>query len=114
LDISLVDERCIRIIDIKCPSSGESEKNRLENLKLLTPHDEIKFVVGNRKDYEFAKSVLAIHLPHRNNLKPPLLSPVFGIIDARTLAQWILQDHLDVRLQLQLHKLIWEPEQRGV
>jgi 7-carboxy-7-deazaguanine synthase len=113
-DIGVVDERCIRILDIKCPSSGESEKNRLENLKILTPHDEIKFVIGSREDYEYAKFILSTCLIHRSNLKPPLLSPVFGKIDTQTLAQWILQDRLDVRLQIQLHKLIWGPEQRGV
>jgi len=113
-DIGAVDERCIRIVDIKCPSSGESEKNRLENLKILTSHDEIKFVIGSREDYEYAKFILSTGLPHRDTMKPPLLSPVFGKIDAQTLARWILQDRLDVRLQLQLHKLIWDPEHRGV
>lgn len=113
-DIGVVDERCIRILDIKCPSSGESKKNHLKNLKKMTPHDEIKFVVGSREDYEYAKFILSTCLPHRNHLKPPLLSPVFGKIDTQTLAQWILQDHLDVRLQVQLHKLIWDPESRGV
>jgi 7-carboxy-7-deazaguanine synthase len=114
LDIGAVDERCIRILDIKCPSSGESEKNRLENLDVLTPNDELKFVIGSRQDYEYAKFILLTFLPDRSHLKPPLLSPVFGKIDTQTLAQWILQDHLDVRLQLQLHKLIWDPERRGV
>lgn len=113
-DISAVDERCIRILDIKCPSSGESEKNRLENLDVLTPNDELKFVIGSRQDYEYAKFILSTFLPHRSHLKPPLLSPVFGKINTQTLAQWILQDRLDVRLQIQLHKLIWGPEQRGV
>lgn len=113
-DIGVVDERCIRILDIKCPSSGESKKNHLKNLKKMTPHDEIKFVVGSREDYEYAKFILSTCLPHLNHLKPPLLSPVFGKIDTQTLAQWILQDHLDVRLQVQLHKLIWDPERRGV
>ena len=113
-DISAVDERCIRILDIKCPSSGESEKNRLENLKILTPLDEIKFVIGSREDYEYANFILATDLPHRDRMKPPLFSSVFGKIDPQTLAQWILQDRLDVRLQLQLHKLIWGPERRGV
>jgi 7-carboxy-7-deazaguanine synthase len=113
-DIGVVDERCIRIMDIKCPSSGESKKNHLKNLKKMTPHDEIKFVIGSREDYEYAKFILSTCLPHRNHLKPPLLSPVFGKIDTQMLAQWILQDRLDVRLQIQLHKLIWGPEQRGV
>jgi 7-carboxy-7-deazaguanine synthase len=114
LDIGAVDERCIRILDVKCPSSGESEKNRLENLDVLTPDDELKFVIGSRQDYEYAKFILATFLPERTHLKPPLFSSVFSRIDTQTLAQWILRDHLDVRLQIQLHKLIWGPEQRGV
>lgn len=114
MDIGAVDERCIRIMDIKCPSSGESERTHLENLDILTPNDEIKFVVGSREDYEYAKFMLSTFLPERSHLKPPLFSPVFGKIDAQTLAQWILRDRLDVRLQLQLHKLIWDPERRGV
>ena len=113
-DIVVVDVRCMRILDIKCPSSGESEKNRLENLKILTPHDEIKFVIGSREDYEYANFILATDLPYRNRMKPPLFSPVFGKIDPQTLSRWILQDRLDVRLQLQLHKLIWEPGCKGV
>jgi 7-carboxy-7-deazaguanine synthase len=113
-DIGVVDERCIRILDIKCPSSGESEKNRLENLDALTPNDELKFVIGSRQDYDYAKFILSTFLPERSHLKPPLLSPVFGQVDTQALAQWILQDRLDVRLQLQLHKLIWDPERRGV
>lgn len=114
LDIGAVDERCIRILDIKCPSSGESEKNHLENLDVLTPNDELKFVIGSRQDYEYANFILSTFLPDRSHLKPPMLSPVFGKIDTQTLAQWILQDHLDVRFQIQLHKLIWDPERRGV
>jgi len=114
LDIGAVDERCIRILDVKCPSSGESEKNRLENLDVLTPDDELKFVIGSRQDYEYAKFILATFLPERTHLKLPLFSSVFSRIDTQTLAQWILRDHLDVRLQIQLHKLIWGPEQRGV
>lgn len=114
LDIGAVDERCIRIMDIKCPSSGEAGKNRLENLDVLTPSDELKFVIGSRPDYEYAKFILSTFLPERNHLQPPLLSPVFGKIDIQTLARWILQDRLDVRLQLQLHKLIWDPGCRGV
>jgi len=113
-DIGITDERCIRILDIKCPSSGESEKNHLENLRILTVRDEIKFVIGNREDYEYAKFILSTYLPQRDHLKPPLLSPVFNRMDTEMLARWILEDRLDVRLQLQLHKLIWGPEQRGV
>lgn len=112
LDIGVVDDRCVRILDIKCPSSGESDRNYFDNLKKMTPRDEIKFVIGNREDYEYAKSILAAHGLRQNT--PPLFSIVFGTIGARRLAQWIIQDRLDVRLQLQIHKLIWEPEQRSV
>jgi len=114
MDIGVVDERCIRIVDVKCPSSGESEKNRLENLTLVTPNDEVKFVVGNREDYAYARSVIADHLSGRSGLKPPLISPVSGRINPESLARWILEDHLDVRLQIQLHKVIWGAEKRGV
>lgn len=113
-EIGVVDERCIRIVDVKCPSSGESEKNRLENLDIITPNDEVKFVIGNREDFEYAKSIISTHLSRRHGLKPPLISPVFGRMNPESLAQWILEDHLDVRLQIQLHKVIWGAEKRGV
>lgn len=114
LDIGVVDERCIRIVDVKCPSSGESGKNRLENLALLTPNDEVKFVIGDREDFGYAKSIISTHLAGRNGLKPPLLSPIFGRMNPEILAGWILEDHLDVRMQIQLHKWIWGAEKRGV
>jgi 7-carboxy-7-deazaguanine synthase len=114
LDIGVVDERCIRIVDVKCPSSGESGKNRLENLALLTPNDEVKFVIGDREDFGYAKSIISTHLAGRNGLKPPLLSPIFGRMNPEILAGWILEDHLDVRMQIQLHKMIWGAEKRGV
>jgi 7-carboxy-7-deazaguanine synthase len=114
LDIGVVDERCVRIVDVKCPSSGESQKNRLENLAIVTPNDEVKFVIGDRADYEYAKGVISTHLSRRDSQKPPLISPVFGRIDPESLARWILDDHLDVRLQIQLHKVIWGAEKRGV
>jgi 7-carboxy-7-deazaguanine synthase len=114
LEIGGVDERCIRIVDVKCPSSGESDKNRLENLAIITPNDEVKFVIGDREDFAYAKSIISTHLSGRNGLKPPLISPVFGRIDLENLARWILEDHLDVRLQIQLHKVIWGAEKRGV
>lgn len=113
-EIGGVDERCIRIVDVKCPSSGESGKNRLENLTLITPNDEIKFVIGNREDFAYAKSMISTHLAGRNGLKPPLLSPIFGRMNPEILAGWILEDHLDVRMQIQLHKMIWGAEKRGV
>lgn len=114
MDIGCIDERCIRIVDMKCPSSGESEKNRLENLAIITPNDEVKFVIGDRADFEYAKGVISTHLSRSSGLNPPLISPVFGRMNPESLARWILEDHLDVRLQIQLHKVIWGAEKRGV
>ncbi len=114
LDIGVIDARCARIVDVKCPSSGESGKNRLENLALITPNDEVKFVIGDRSDFDYAKGVISRHLSGRDGLPPPLISPVWGRIDPEHLARWILDDHLDVRLQIQLHKVIWGPEKQGV
>ena len=113
-DISQIDERCIRIMDIKCPSSGEEENNDLENLRRLTDKDEIKFVIGGREDYEFAKNILEFQgrSPFIRNLVH--FSPLFEKIEPRLLAEWILEDCLDVRLHVQLHKIIWDPAQRGV
>jgi 7-carboxy-7-deazaguanine synthase len=110
-DIGRVDPRCVKIVDIKCPSSGQAKENDLENLTKLTGKDEVKFVIGDREDYEFAKELLGVH-----NLKgnPVHFSPVFRTLAPRTLAEWILSDRLDVRLHLQLHKYIWDPNQRGV
>ena len=114
LNIDLVDKRCIRIMDIKCPSSGESHRNDLANLDRLTTSDEAKFVIGNKEDYKFAKAILfRIRAAHgRNN--PVHFSPVFGKQDFRELAQWMLDDHLDAKLHLQLHKIIWGTEATGV
>jgi 7-carboxy-7-deazaguanine synthase len=103
----------IRIVDVKCPGSGESEKNHWENLDLLAPHDEVKFVIRDRDDYDYAKDIVA-----RYNLldrtAAVLFSPVHGVLAARDLAAWILEDRLPVRLQLQAHKYIWDAETRGV
>ncbi len=114
LDISAIDERCIRIIDIKCPSSGEHEKNDFQNLSRITPRDEFKFVIGNRDDYEFARSVLERIQRHGSGKNPVHMSPVYGTMAPEELAEWILEDHLTVSLGLQLHKVIWGPERRGV
>jgi 7-carboxy-7-deazaguanine synthase len=113
-DIGVVDDRCTRIVDVKCPSSGQSDTNRLENLEIITPNDEVKFVIGERGDFDYATAIVSAHLSCRGGLKPPLFSPVFGRLNPETLARWILEDHLDVRLQIQLHKWIWGPEERGV
>jgi 7-carboxy-7-deazaguanine synthase len=114
LDISRVNPRCIRIVDFKCPSSGEAESNRFENMEAMFEHDEIKFVVADREDYEYARDIIQ-HLLGDLRLSNTIhLSPVFGKLDPAELASWILEDRLGVRLSLQLHKYIWHPDQRGV
>lgn len=108
LDISQVDARVIKVMDLKTPGSGEESKNRWENLRSLTPKDQVKFVICSREDYEWSKSVL-----EENRLSECceiLFSPSFGQQDPRDLAEWILEDHLRVRFQLQLHKLLWGEE----
>ena len=103
----------IRIIDIKCPGSGESDRNDWSNLSLLTPLDQVKFVLADRADYEFAREVIAReHLADRCGAV--LLSPVHGELALKPLAEWMLADRLPVRLQVQLHKYIWDPQTRGV
>ncbi|GHT91641.1 7-carboxy-7-deazaguanine synthase [Betaproteobacteria bacterium] len=105
LDIGGVDKRVARILDLKTPSSGEMEKNRWENLALLTQKDEIKIVIADRADYDWAAERIREHrLPTRCSV---LLSPVQGAQNATELAEWILADGLDVRFQMQLHKLLW-------
>ncbi|MFZ0930097.1 MAG: radical SAM protein [Syntrophobacteraceae bacterium] len=164
IDIGMVDPRCVRIMDIKCPSSGMAGQNDLRNLEKLGAQDELKFVIGSREDYEFARDLVrqtyirhsakerhidcgrpsAMCLAERGR-RPLILdalpdlsmtrdgalaerllttipaarckinfSPVFGSLAPRSLAEWILEDHLPVRLNLQLHKIIWGPEARGV
>ena len=106
LDISEVDARVMRVVDIKTPGSNEVEKNRWENLTLLTAHDEIKFVLCDEADYEWAKKIMQQH--HLAEKFAVLFSPVHGVLDATQLAEWILRDRLPVRLQVQLHKLLWD------
>jgi 7-carboxy-7-deazaguanine synthase len=103
----------IRIMDVKCPGSGESEKNDWGNLARLTPTDEVKFVIADRRDYEFARDlVLREDLPAR--VAAVLFSPVHGELDPRLLSEWVIADRLAVRVQLQVHKYIWSPDTRGV
>ncbi|MDP2786231.1 MAG: 7-carboxy-7-deazaguanine synthase QueE [Sulfurimicrobium sp.] len=110
LDIGKVDARVSRIVDVKTPASGEVEKNRWANLDVLTPRDELKFVICDEADYAWAKSAL---LERRLNEKCAVLfSPVAGALQPADLADWILRDRLDVRFQLQLHKILWR-EDRG-
>ncbi len=105
LDIAGVDARVARIVDLKAPGSGEFDKNRWENLSLLTASDELKFVLKDRADYEWARDV--IRERRLDALCPLLFSPVQGDLEAKTLADWILADRLPVRFQVQLHKLLW-------
>jgi 7-carboxy-7-deazaguanine synthase len=103
----------VRIVDVKCPGSGESAKNHWENLELLAPSDEVKFVIRDRADYEFARDVVArFRLVDRT--AAVLFSPVHDVLPAKDLAAWILADRLPVRLQLQAHKYIWDAHTRGV
>lgn len=105
LDIAEVDRRVARIVDLKAPASGESARNRWENLAELRPTDEVKIIVASRGDYEWARQALAEHgLAARC---PVLLSPAQGLVEPAALAGWILEDGLPVRFQLQLHKLLW-------
>ena len=113
LDISRVDRRCIKIVDIKCPTSGESVKNDLENLKRLGPKDQVKFVIGDPSDYEYAKKTIASICPDFPE-EQILFSPVSGKIPPSRLSEWILKDNLNVRVHLQLHKIIWPDKERGV
>ena len=113
LDISGVDGRCIKIVDIKCPTSGESDKNDMENLKRLGPKDQVKFVIENRIDYEYAKETIDSNCPDFPE-EQILFSPVSEGIAPSRLAKWILEDNLNVRLHLQIHKIIWPDRKRGV
>jgi 7-carboxy-7-deazaguanine synthase len=118
VDVSLLDPRVHKIMDLKCPGSGEEGRNLWSNLDHLTPRDEVKFVVGDRTDYEWARTVIfdrGLDIRIREGLLGAiLLSPVWGALSPRDLGEWMLQDGLPARLQLQLHKLLWGPEARGV
>ena len=112
-DIAPVDARVHRIMDLKTPGSGEVEKNLWSNIDHLRPRDEVKFVIGSREDYEWSREkVERFNLPARCHAV--LFSPIFGRIDPREIVEWILADKLNVRFQLQMHKFIWSPTQRGV
>ena len=111
--IARVPERVLKIVDVKCPGSGEADRNDWENLGRLGPDDQVKFVVKDRADYDFARAVISRHhLAGRAGAI--LLSPVHGVLDPKTLSEWMLADRLPARLQLQLHKFIWPPDTRGV
>jgi len=103
----------LTIVDVKCPASGEAAKNDWGNLERLRPHDEVKFVVQDRADYEFAREVIGRYALARR-AAAVLMSPVHGVLEPKTLSEWMLADRLPARLQLQLHKYIWSPSTRGV
>ncbi len=111
IDVTPVDERATLILDIKCPGSGEAEKNRWENLDHLKPRDEIKFVIAGRNDYDWARSVIAERDLTRWTI---LFSPVWGELELKPLAEWMLADRVPARLQTQLHKHIWGADVWGV
>lgn len=112
IDIAPVDARVKRILDMKCPGSGMERRNRVSNLESLRPGDEVKFVIGDRGDFDWAAAMIrARGLDSRCGV---LMSPVFGGLPPAELAAWILQEGLPVRFQLQMHKFIWEPATRGV
>ena len=113
LDISRVDRRCIKVLDIKCPSSNEAGKNDLKNLKRLDPKDQIKFVIGNREDYRFAKNIISLHCPDFPGDRI-LFSSVYGEMHPADLVDWILEDNLNVRLHVQLHKIILPGRESGI
>jgi 7-carboxy-7-deazaguanine synthase len=113
VDVSRLDPRVIKIMDLKCPGSGECDRNLWSNLGHLSARDEVKFVLADRADYEWARhTIRARNLDGRVNAL--LMSPVFGVQDPAELAQWILEDRIPVRLQIQIHKHIWPPDTRGV
>jgi 7-carboxy-7-deazaguanine synthase len=123
--LARVPKQVIKIVDVKCPHSGEADTFALENLRALRPHDELKFVLSDRTDYEFARDFVVQHgLDQRVNAI--LFSPAFEknasgtratshcLLDPQELAQWILADNVPARLSLQIHKLIWDPAAKGV
>jgi 7-carboxy-7-deazaguanine synthase len=111
--IDRVPSEVVKIVDVKCPGSGEAARTHWANLRLLAPHDEVKFVIRDRQDYEFALDVISRHALAEQE-RSLLFSPVHGVLEPRVLSEWILADRAPVRLQLQLHKFIWPPDTRGV
>jgi 7-carboxy-7-deazaguanine synthase len=118
IDVAPLDPRAHKIMDLKCPGSGEVSRNLWSNLEHLTARDEIKFVVSDRADYEWLRAVIQEHdlggRVQRGELRALLISPVWDAVDFRDLAEWVLQDQLPVRFQIQLHKLIWGAHVHGV
>ncbi len=112
-DVGRLPRPVVKIIDVKCPGSGESEKFCTENLDALERKDQIKFVILDESDYQYAREFLIGHQLH-SRVDEVIFSPVYGQLQPRHLAEWILRDGVEVRMGLQLHKFIWDPETRGV
>lgn len=119
ISLDRVPADVVKIMDLKCPDSGMSEKMDLKNLKLLTPADELKCVISSRRDYDWAVGMLHQHIPNLNNPAAiknrvkVLFSPVTEQLEASRLAQWLLDDGLQIRLQIQLHRILWPQKTRG-
>ncbi len=111
--IAAVPRGVVKIVDVKCPGSGESERNEWSNLELIAPHDEVKFVIRDRADYHYACDVVRRY-DLAGRAGAVLFSPVHGVLEPRLLSEWMLADRVPARLQLQLHKFIWSPTTRGV
>ena len=112
LPIKEIDERVLIIMDLKCPSSKMEKKNLYENIEYLKPKDELKFVIGNREDYDWSKEIISKY--DLKNKSEIIFSVVFSELEPVSLVNWIIEDKLDVRYQLQMHKYIWHPETKGV
>ena len=112
MDISVLPRGVVAVMDIKCPGSGQTHKMNWNNLKNLRPYDQVKFVLMDRQDYEWARQIYRKYLANTRN--EVLMSLAFGSLEPRSLAEWMLSDSLEVRLQLQLHKQIWPDQLRGV
>ncbi len=113
IDISAVPRDVVKVVDVKCPGSGEAERNDWGNLERLAAHDEVKFVIADRADYEFARGVVRAQQLDRR-CGAVLFSPVHGELDPARLAAWVLEDRVPARVQVQLHKYLWGAETRGV
>ena len=112
LSIKKIPKEVIIILDLKCPSSNMSDKNLWENIPLLKTNDQIKFVIGNREDYEWTKNIIKKY--DLNKKHEVLLSPVFNKIESKEIVNWIIEDNLKVRFQMQIHKYIWDEKTKGV
>jgi 7-carboxy-7-deazaguanine synthase len=112
-DIQYVDKGCMIVMDLKCPSSGMRQHNRMENLRCLKPSDQLKFVIADREDYLYAREIVKREGGHLSG-DNILFSPAFGTMPPHRLAAWILDDDIEVRLQIQLHRILWPDRDKGV